>query len=510
MRESPGMTATLRRLPDVLAVRARNTPDHVAHDDTHRSLSFAQWQRGADVIGGGLAAAGVEPGDRVLLPITNDHAVAFAVAYMAVLRAGAVCVPLNPRLARDEVSYQAELVGAKWAISDVPDRIDHLELQGSWSFDAMPHDASALPDPTSFDPDAPADIIGTSGTTGRPKGVVNTHADLMPGFGDGTATTKSRSLLHALPFTGYGGCHSVMMLPLRFGNRVTTQPSFDPQGFLELMQERRPDSVQLVPAMLRLLIDHPKVRDYDLSSVRWIFTGTAPLPHDTVERLTALWPRPRLINLYGMSEAGAGSQTRTRDSVAKPGSVGKPDRPDLIQLRDEAGQPLPAGEVGQIWTRASRPRRYWNDPEATAATWQDGWLDTGDLGYFDEDGDLIISGRTKELIIRGGYNIAPIEIEDVLHAHPAVAEAAVLGVPHEVLGEDVAAAVALQPGAEASEEALRAWCAERLADNKVPRVIIQLEELPHNQNAKLVKGDLAPLVVRAAEERASRKARDRT
>ena len=508
MRGGSGMTDRLRRVPDVLTVRARNDPDRVAHDDTRRSLSFAQWQTQADAVGGGLARAGLEPGDRVLLPITNDHAVAFAVAFMGVLRAGGICVPLNTRLARDEVSTQAQLVGAKWSISDVPEQVAHLALEGAWGVDAMPDDASGLPDPASFDTKAPADIIGTSGTTGRPKGVVNTHADLMAGLGDGTITTRSKSLLHALPFTGYGGCHAVMLLPLRIGSTVYTQPSFDPEGFLKLVEQRRPDSLQLVPAMLRLLIDHPKVRDYDVSSVRWIFTGTAPLPHDTVERLTALWPEPRLINVYGMSEAGSGSQTRSRDAVAKPGSVGKPEAPELIELRDEAGQLVPRGEVGRIWTRAARPRRYWNDPAATAATWQAGWLDTGDLGYFDADGDLIITGRSKDLIIRGGYNIAPIEIEDVLHAHPAVAEAAVLGVPHPVLGEDVGAAVTLRPGAEASEEALRSWCADRLADNKVPRVIVQLEALPRNQNAKVVKRDLLPLLTSAARERASRKAGD--
>jgi len=502
------MTAVPRRVPDVLRVRARNEPDRIAHDDTNRSLTFAQWDVEADAIGGGLAARGVEPGDRVLLPITNAHAVAFATAYMGVLRAGGICVPLNTRLSQDEVSRYAELVGARWAIGDVPEGIAHLRLAASWSVDAMPSDASSLLDADSLDHDAPADIIATSGTTGRPKGIVNTHADLIERLGDGTATTPSKSLLHALPFTGYGGCHAVMLLPLRIGSSVITQPIFDPVGFLELVQERRPDSLQLVPAMLRLLIDHPEVSEYDLPSVRWIFTGTAPLPHDTVARVSALWPRPRLINVYGMSEAGSGAQTRSRGSVAKPGSVGKAEDPDLIALRDEAGRSVPRGEVGQIWSRAPRPRRYWNDPEATAATWKEGWLDTGDLGFFDADGDLILVGRSKELIIRGGYNIAPIEIEDALHAHPAVAEAAVLGVPHEVLGEDVAAAVVLLPGAEASEELLRAWCAERLADYKVPRLIVTLDALPRNQNAKVVKRELVPLLARAREERASRPATD--
>jgi acyl-CoA synthetase (AMP-forming)/AMP-acid ligase II len=172
-----------------------------------------------------------------------------------------------------------------------------------------------------------------------------------------------------------------------------------------------------------------------------------------------------------------------------------------VEIRDADGRALADGESGEIWTLAERPRRYWNDPDATAATWQDGWLKTGDLGYIDGDGDLIISGRSKELIIRGGYNIAPIEIEDVLHAHPAVAEAAVAGVAHDVLGEDVAAAIAFRPGRSATVDELQEWCRARLADNKVPRVWAFVDALPRNQNAKVVKRDLGPALRLAAEER---------
>jgi acyl-CoA synthetase (AMP-forming)/AMP-acid ligase II len=258
-----------------------------------------------------------------------------------------------------------------------------------------------------------------------------------------------------------------------------------------LIEAKRPDAIQAVPAMLRLIVDCPSARDVDASSVRWIFTGTAPLPHDTVERLAALWPRPRLVNLYGMSEAGAGTQTRSRSSVLKPGSVGKPENPLAIQIRDEQGRPVPADVSGEIWSRADRPRKYWNDPEATAATWQDGWLKTGDIGFIDADGDLIISGRSKELIIRGGYNIAPVEIEEVLLSHPTVAEAAVLGVPHAVLGEDIGAAIVARAGSRANIPELAAWCRERLADNKIPRTWRVLPELPKNQNGKVMKRDLA-------------------
>jgi acyl-CoA synthetase (AMP-forming)/AMP-acid ligase II len=212
----------------------------------------------------------------------------------------------------------------------------------------------------------------------------------------------------------------------------------------------------------------------------------------------ALWPHIRMRNSYGMSEGGIGVSTRA-DEVKKPGCVGK--LPPHMQVRDEDGNPTKVNAVGEIFGKAGKPRRYWNDPEGTASSWIDGWTKTGDLGYVDEDGDLIICGRSKELIIRGGYNITPLEIETVLHDHPAVKDAAVVGISHDVLGEDVAAAVALRSGASATVEELQAWCRERLADNKVPRTILIMAELPHNQNAKVLKRELQPVLEAAAAAR---------
>jgi acyl-CoA synthetase (AMP-forming)/AMP-acid ligase II len=466
-------------------------PNAIAHDDLSTVLTFGAWDRQADEIGGGLARAGVRDGDRVLLPISNRHATGFAITYMAVLRAGGICVPLSTRLTTSEVNHFANYVGARWAVTDRRDLVSDLGLEHVWDVEALPHEVAALPDQDGLDSEAPCDILPTSGTTSAPKGVVSTHADLMHGLGDGTGASPVRILLQALPFTGSGGCHSFMPMPLRSGTTIVTQPAFDPGGFLALIQAKRPDALQAVPAMLRLIVDHPHAEDFDASSLRWIFTGTAPLPHDTVKRLAALWPRPRLVNLYGMSEAGAGTQTRSRSSVLKPGSVGTPENPQAIQIRDDQGRAISAGVAGEIWARAERPRKYWNDPEATAATWKDGWLRTGDIGFIDADGDLIISGRSKELIIRGGYNIAPVEIEEVLLSHPAVAEAAVLGVPHPVLGEDIAAAIVLRRSSPASIPELSAWCRERLADNKIPRTWRFMSELPKNQNGKTIKRELA-------------------
>jgi acyl-CoA synthetase (AMP-forming)/AMP-acid ligase II len=304
--------------------------------------------------------------------------------------------------------------------------------------------------------------------------------------------------LHALPFTGSGGNLGTMTAPIRGGSTTITQPIFDPKGFAELVQTKRPQTLYLVPSMLRLILDLPNVADYDFGGVKYLLTGTAPLPHDSVMRALELWPHIRMRNSYGMSEGGVGASTRAEE-IKKPGCVGK--MPPHMQIRDEAGKPVKQGEVGEIYGRQPNPRRYWRDPEATASTFGDGWTKTGDLGYVDAEGDLILVGRSKELIIRGGYNITPLEIETVLHDHPAVKDAAVVGIPHEVLGEDVAAAVSLREGANVDVEELQAWCRARLADNKVPRTLLILDTLPYNQNAKVLKRELVPVLSQAAEDR---------
>ncbi|WP_242123994.1 class I adenylate-forming enzyme family protein [Sphingobium sp. Sx8-8] len=489
---------TVRRLPDALKVRAQNQPDSVAHDDTHRVLTFAQWDREADEIGGGLAAAGLKPGDRVFLPISNAHAVEMAVAVFAVLRAGGIAVPINVRLSPTEVRDYAALVEPRFALYDSAEALAGLELAGSWHVDSMPRDIAALPDQSLLDADADAEILATSGTTGKIKGVVVPHQDLL-----GTTTgleidTKSRSTLHALPLTGSGGNLGVLMLPVKSGATTYTQPKFDPKGFLELVRVKKPNLVYLVPSMLRLILDHPDVADYDFAGVKYLMTGTAPLPHDSVKRASELWPNLRVRNSYGMSEGGIGVGTSNKEQVMKPGCVGK--LPPHMQIRDEDGNVITqANVIGEIYGFQKHARRYWRDEEATAASFKGGWTKTGDLGFVDEDGDLIVSGRSKELIIRGGYNITPIEIETVLHDHPAIKDAAVIGIDHEVLGEDIGATVTLKTGMSTDIENIRQWCRDRLADNKVPRTILILDELPLNPNGKVMKRDLKPLLEEAAK-----------
>ena len=497
--------ASIGRLPELLTIRAQATPGNVAHDDTSRALTFAEWESESASAAGGLRSSGVAVGDRVLLPITNRHAVDMAVMFLAVQRCGAIAVPLNTRLSADETDYFATLTGARWAITDIGDRLSELDLQQAWSVEGVPRDPSVVIDQASLDPDGDADIISTSGTTGRPKGVVFSHRSLLSKMSFGEASSSSKVLLHALPFTGFGGCHGLMLASLRFGSTVITQPSFSAAGMLELIEEKQPDTLHLVPSMLQLILDDPDVAAADTSSVRWIITGTAPLPNDTVTKLNSLWPRIRIVNVYGMTESEVNVTTRTRSSVSKPGSVGQPDDRAKVQIRDEVGDTVPDGVDGEVWTRSSNPLRYWGDDSATSSTWVDGWLKTGDVGHIDEDGDLILTGRSKDLIIRGGYNIGPGEVEDTLLGHPDVREAAVVGVPHPVLGEDVAAAVVLRDGSGATVEDLLDHAKRALADNKVPRTIVIKDALPYNQNMKVVKRDLvAELAAQAAIDRERR------
>ncbi|MCK9541255.1 MAG: acyl--CoA ligase [Novosphingobium sp.] len=495
---------TVRRLPDALKVRAQHQADQIAHDDTRRAITFAEWDREADEIGGGLAAAGLRPGDRVFLPISNAHAVEMAIAVFAVLRAGGIAAPINVRLSPQEIRDYAALTEPRFAIHDAASTVEGLDLVANWHVGEMPRDIAALPDQASLDPQADAEILGTSGTTGKIKGVVVSHPDLL-GDTTGLNMDRSRSTLHALPFTGSGGNLGTLMLPAKGGATCYTQPKFDPKGFLDLVREKQPDLVYLVPSMLRLILDHPDVAQYDFDGVKYLMTGTAPLPHDSVRRAMELWPHVRIRNSYGMSEGGIGVGTNNKEQVLKPGCVGK--LPDHMQIRDEAGNTITEpGVVGEIYGWQKHPRRYWNDSEATEASFKGGWTKTGDLGYVDEDGDLIIAGRSKELIIRGGYNITPLEIETVLHNHPAIKDAAVVGIDHEVLGEDVAAAVTFKTGMRATIEEITQWCRDHLADNKVPRTIQVFDALPMNQSNKVLKRELKPALEQAAAEARAKRA----
>jgi long-chain acyl-CoA synthetase len=356
-----------------------------------------------------------------------------------------------------------------------------------WS-EAVAGDRSPFQAPR--DDDDLADILYTSGTTGRPKGVAVRHSNgsMIPAV---EPNWTGGGWLHASPLFTFAGI-ALVYTPMKMGLRVIYQPRFDADRWLQVVEEERPVSVFLVPAMAHLLIDHPRFDEADLSSVQICSVGSAPLAPYVVERLQAKMPDAMVSNNYGMTEAGTAYCIMPKgEAVKRPGSVGQLVPPAIVKIVDEHGHTLPPDEVGEVRLQTpGRQREYYGDPEATAETWRDGWLVTGDVGKLDPDGYLYIVGRSKDVIIRGGNNVHATDVEHVLVQHEAVKEVAVVGAPHPVLGEDVVAFVVLQPGAQAGTDELRAFGLEHLADYKVPRQFIFVDALPRNPTGKVVKPEL--------------------
>jgi acyl-CoA synthetase (AMP-forming)/AMP-acid ligase II len=270
------------------------------------------------------------------------------------------------------------------------------------------------------------------------------------------------------------------------------QPRFDAGRWIEIVGDLRPQFVFLVPAMAQLIVTHQAFASADLSSIEICAVGSSPLAPSTLRALQEKMPEASVSNSYGMTEAGPAFCSMPKgEALKRIGSVGQPVAPLEIRILDEEGAEVKTGEIGEAVLRMEgRQREYYRNPEATAGTWKDGWLYSGDLARLDDDGFLYIVGRKKDVIIRGGNNVHAVDIEAVLLDHPEVIEAGVVGVPHEVLGEDVAAVVVVVPGSTVTGDELRAHCAARLADYKVPRRIEFSGELPRNATGKILKEQL--------------------
>jgi len=341
----------------------------------------------------------------------------------------------------------------------------------------------------------PAVIMYTSGTTGRPKGAELTHMQLymnadIPGrlFG----VRPDDVVITVLPLFHVFGLSSILNVCVRFGCTMSLIPRFDPAAVLTAIQRDRATIFEGVPAMFIGLLAYPELGQYDLSSLRIAISGGASIPGPVLDAFEQRFG-VLILEGYGLTETASTTTFNRSASDRRTYSVGKPIWGTQTQVWDSDGKALPPGEdnVGEVVTQGLHVMKgYLNNAEATADAFTGDWFHTGDLGYFDEDGFLFIAGRIKELIIRGGYNVYPIEIEDVLHAHPAVAEAAVVGIPDGRLGEEVMAFVIVRPGASLTAAELIAFCKERMAAYKYPRVIEFRHELPKNALGKVLKDEL--------------------
>jgi acyl-CoA synthetase (AMP-forming)/AMP-acid ligase II len=489
---------------DLLARLAEAFPDGVAwkHLGDGDELRLVDWHARSNQLARGMRAQGVKPGDRVALSITPNEPLEWLTSYMAIHKLGAIAVPLNTRLSPVEHLRILRLAEPKIILTSsgiLDDGVATAELPALVATTGTPR-GSAMAWSDLFDPDPSdlghqlreddvADIMYTSGTTGAPKGVVVRHGGLSTNDRVPEEWTGAGFMMGS-PFSTTTGSLLVCG-PIRGGMTGWFLPKFDAETWLRIAETDRPSVIMLVPAMMQLVVAHPYFERADLSSISVISIGSAPVASATLRRFGARIPGAEIVVGYGMTEFGAATSMPLGDLGKHLGSVGQALPGVQLRIGDEEGNDLPTGEVGEVLIKGERPQReYFNDPEGSERTWTGGWLKSGDLGYLDADGFLWIVGRSKETIIRGGNNIMPGEIESALFTHPAVADAAVTGIPHPVLGEDVAAWVVLRPDHTASVESIREFLLERLADYKVPRRITFVDALPRNDGGKVVKAQL--------------------
>jgi acyl-CoA synthetase (AMP-forming)/AMP-acid ligase II len=491
--------------PDLLAQLAAEFPDAVAWKNLAdgSELRMGEWHSQSNRLARGLRSQGLQAGGRVALAITPDEPLAWLISYMAIHKAGGVAVPLNTRLSHPElrrILQQADvtLLLASRSVAEgaapITERHVMVATVGAAGATGLAWDELLQADDTDLghriSVDDVADIMYTSGTTGLPKGVVVRHGGLSSNERRPDEWSGA-GFLTSSPFSTTTG--SLLICgPMRGGLSGWFLPRFETERWLHVVETDRPVVAFLVPAMVQLIVANPAADGVDLSSVAVVSIGSAPIASETLRRLGALIPAAEVVVGYGMTEFGAATAMPLGDAGAHLGSVGVPLPGVTVHIADDEGNEVAAGEVGQVLITGERTRReYFNDPAESDRTWLGGLLQSGDLGYLDGDGYLWIVGRSKETIIRGGNNIMPGEVEAALFAHADVAEAAVAGIAHPVLGEDVAAWVVLRPGATTSADALRTALLERLADYKVPRRFTFLDALPRNEAGKVQKSLLS-------------------
>ncbi len=475
-------------LPDQ---RAADRPTDPCVRDEHREFDNAEFAEAVRKLAARFRAAGVDRGDVVAVKLPN--CTELVCTMFSAWAVGAALTPVNPALTPDEVRYQLSDSRAVLLVTDQPIAVAPsvvvLDARTVFAADDVAPQAGA----PCCEPDDPALIIYTSGTTGQPKGVVLDHANLLAMTSSiiehFALTAADRSLL-VLPLFHVNGLVVGVLSVLRAGGETVIAPRFDAQTFWGHVERHRPTFFSAVPTIYAMLdaLD-PRVEP-DTSALRFVVCGAAPMSAELIHRFEARYDVP-VIEGYGLSEGTVASVVNPLAGPRKPGTVGIPLPGQSVWVVDPDGRRLPPGEAGEVViTGPNVMRGYLGRPEETARTIREGWLHTGDVGRFDEDGYLSIVERIKEMIIRGGENIYPKEIENALYTHPAVLEAAVVGAPDEVFGEQPVAFVTTRPGQETTGDELIAHCGGNLAKFKLPRAVHIVAELPKNAVGKIAKIEL--------------------
>jgi len=467
-------------------------------------LSYRELREAAGRVTSLLSSLRIEPGDRVALMMPNVPA--FPVIFYGAIGAGAVVVPMNPLLKSREVAFYLGDSGAKvifaWhAASD--EAAKGAESAGAEMIRVDEPDASSVL--AGLEPagrraeraeDDDAVILYTSVTTGQPKGAELTHANLTRNA-ELTADTLLKAgpddvVMGCLPLFHVFGLTCGLFATINNGACLTLLPRFDPAKALEIIGRDKVTIFEGVPTMYAAMLHQPGSADADVSSLRTCISGGAAMPVELMRSFEKTFGC-MILEGYGLSETSPVASFNHPDKVRKPGSIGTPILGVEMRVVDADGADVPVGEIGEIAIRGHNIMKgYWQRPEATAEAIPDGWFRSGDLAKVDEDGYFFIVDRKKDMIIRGGYNVYPREVEEVFYEHPAVAEAAVIGISHDELGEEIGAAVALKPGEEATTGELREFVRERVAAYKYPRYVWLVPGLPKGPTGKILRREVQP------------------
>jgi long-chain acyl-CoA synthetase len=487
-------------LARILTEAAESNADGIAIKLDETEVSYGALAEGSARMAGILKEKGMEPGDRVGVMLPNVPY--FPIAYYGVLRAGGVVVPMNVLLKGREVGFYLEDPGAKICIAwgdfaeaaekGAADAGAECILVKPGEFEALLGEAEADHGLADRDGQDTAVILYTSGTTGKPKGAELTHANLYKNCTVAASTlgeiTEDDKLLGALPLFHSFGQTCTLNAGIANQGMISMIPRFDPDKALEIIERDGITIFQGVPTMYNAMLASES--EADTSTLRLCMSGGAAMPEEVMRKFEEKFDC-KILEGYGLSETSPVASFNHPDKERKPGSIGTPIDGVEMKVVDDDGNEVDQGEVGEIVIKGHNVMKgYWGREDATAEAIKDGWFASGDMAKVDEDGYFFIVDRKKDLIIRGGYNVYPREIEEVLYEHPAVQEAAVIGIPHDELGEEVGAAVVVKGGENVSEEDLRQYVKDEVAAYKYPRQVWFMDELPKGPTGKILKREI--------------------
>lgn len=509
------MSGTLKNL---IEEKIKLFRDKVAFIYGERRYTFGEYGERTNRLLTAIDKMGIKKGDRIAIIGNNSNQ--FFEVLSAAIRSGIILAPINVSYKGNELLYLLNDSGAKVlflereyydivnSIKPEARTVEHLvclddDCPGMRNYEQLLIQNGSEPPEANVGENDPVCIIYTSGTTGFPKGVVHTHKSILYDAKQKNEVLQVRPdqvMLNVLPPFHYGGTFGFIVHCHLVGCTCVLLKRFRTEDTLKIIERERINGVHLVPSMIIFMLDILKFKKYDLSSLETVLYLTAPMPVDKLLEASQVFPKGIFVQYYALTEAGALTVLKKEDHKTETerdrrvlGSAGKPYfyPKENVKVVDAEGRELPVDQSGEIVVKGEGVmREYWNKPEETNEVLKEGWLHTGDIGRFDEDGYLYIVDRKKDMIIRGGENIYPREIEEVLYQHPAILEVSIIGVPDDKRGEEVKAVVVLKEGATASEEDIINFCEEGLASYKKPKTVDFVDELPKNPAGKILKREL--------------------